>query len=38
MDDAESVARELEIDVTAKLSPTERKTLITLLQKIYKSP
>ena len=33
---AEKTAAELERDVTAKLSPQERKTLMTLLKKIYK--
>lgn len=33
---AEKTAAELERDVTAKLSPQERKTLLTLLKKIYK--
>ncbi len=32
---AELTATDLERDATAKLSPTERKTLITLLQKVY---
>ena len=35
MHDAESTAAELECDATARLSPTERATLIRLLQKIY---
>ncbi len=33
---AEKTAAELERDVTAKLSPQERKTLLALLKKIYK--
>lgn len=33
---AEKTAAELEQDVTAKLSPQERKTLMALLKKIYK--
>ncbi|WP_180127954.1 MarR family winged helix-turn-helix transcriptional regulator [Rhodoferax sp. BLA1] len=33
---AEKTAAELERDVTAKLSPQERKTLMALLKKIYK--
>lgn len=33
---AEKTAAELEEHVTAKLSPQERKTLLTLLKKIYK--
>lgn len=32
---AEQTATELELEKTAKLSPTQRKTLLSLLQKIY---
>ena len=32
---AERTAMQLELDATARLTPTERKTLIRLLQKIY---
>jgi DNA-binding MarR family transcriptional regulator len=35
MHDAERTAQELELDATARLSATERKTLIRLLQKVY---
>jgi DNA-binding MarR family transcriptional regulator len=35
MKDAEKTAQELEIDAAAKLTTTERKTLMRLLQKIY---
>jgi DNA-binding MarR family transcriptional regulator len=35
MKDAEHTAQELEIDAASKLSTTERKTLMRLLQKIY---
>ena len=35
MSDAEKTAFELEKDATPKLTPTERKTLMKLLQKIY---
>lgn len=35
MKDAEQTAADLEIEATSRLSPTERKTLIRLLQKIY---
>ena len=34
--DAEATARDLEDRVAAPLTPTERETLMTLLQKIYK--
>jgi len=36
MDEAEKTVRQLEIDATSRLSPAERKTLLLLLQKIYK--
>jgi hypothetical protein len=32
---AEQTASELEIEKTAKLTPAQRQTLLTLLQKIY---
>ena len=32
---AEQTAAQLEVDATARLTPTERKTLIRLLQKVY---
>jgi len=32
---AEQTATELELEKTAKLTPAQRKTLLTLLQKIY---
>lgn len=35
MKDAEQTAQELEIDAASKLTATERKTLMRLLQKIY---
>jgi DNA-binding MarR family transcriptional regulator len=35
MKDAEKTAQELEIDAASKLTTTERKTLMRLLQKIY---
>jgi len=35
MHDAERTAQELELDATAHLTATERKTLIRLLQKVY---
>jgi DNA-binding MarR family transcriptional regulator len=35
MEQAEQTATELEIEKTAKLTPAQRKTLLTLLQKIY---
>lgn len=35
MQQAEGTAAELELDATARLTPTERKTLMRLLQKIY---
>jgi DNA-binding MarR family transcriptional regulator len=35
MKEAEQTARELEIDAASKLTATERKTLMRLLQKIY---
>jgi DNA-binding MarR family transcriptional regulator len=35
MRDAEKTAAQLEIDASSKLSTTERKTLIRLLQKVY---
>ena len=35
MRDAERTAQELELDVTSRLTSTERKTLIRLLQKVY---
>jgi DNA-binding MarR family transcriptional regulator len=35
MQQAEHAASELELEKTAKLTPGERKTLLTLLQKIY---
>jgi DNA-binding MarR family transcriptional regulator len=35
MRDAEQTASELELDATARLTDTERRTLIQLLQKIY---
>jgi DNA-binding MarR family transcriptional regulator len=35
MKDAEHTAQELEIDAASKLTTTERKTLMRLLQKIY---
>lgn len=35
MRDAERTAQELELDVTSRLTATERKTLIRLLQKVY---
>ena len=36
MAEAEVVANQLELDVTNRLTATERKTLLTLLKKIYK--
>ena len=36
MRDAEVTAAELEVDATSGLSDTERKTLIRLLQKVYR--
>lgn len=38
MKKAEQTAAELEANATVRLSPTERKTLIRLLQKIYNQP
>jgi DNA-binding MarR family transcriptional regulator len=38
MRDAEVTAAELERDATSRLSETERKTLIRLLQKVYRTP
>jgi DNA-binding MarR family transcriptional regulator len=35
MQDAEKTAQELEVDAAAKLTASERKTLMRLLQKIY---
>jgi DNA-binding MarR family transcriptional regulator len=35
MKEAEQTAQELEIDAASKLTATERKTLMRLLQKIY---
>jgi DNA-binding MarR family transcriptional regulator len=36
MQQAENTASELELEKTAKLTPAQRKTLLTLLQKIYR--
>ena len=36
MEQAEQTATELELEKTAKLTPAQRKTLLTLLQKIYR--
>ena len=35
MEQAEQTAADLEIEKTSKLTPAQRKTLLTLLQKIY---
>jgi DNA-binding MarR family transcriptional regulator len=36
MEQAEQTATELELEKTAKLTPAQRKTLLALLQKIYR--